>query len=274
MYHKLRQDEKLNAVKRAYEREQLMDKFKIEEEEMLARMQKAELLWAEERKKMFEELSRFRVKKEKKPEVKPQVVLKPTKRIKRFAKPEPVKEVVTIANKIIQMSDASSQTEVNDDGLWQKQDGWVVQTSEDVLARALWRRAIRYASCPCCQGAGEFMKMIVDQSKMKHKKKLAIEDLDDDNEGLDKQAKKIRGRRNAVDKNWMLPDELVEFLCNLPKSVQGATPKPLPWLCNEINMIFDEKLTADLEDEAEGQQVQSMNDFLMELYLKRHGLRR
>ena len=42
----------------------------------------------------------------------------------------------------------------------------------------------------------------------------------------------------------------------------------------KINMIFDEKLTADLEDEAEGQQVQSMNDFLMELYLKRHGLRR
>ena len=72
----------------------------------------------------------------------------------------------------------------------------------------------------------------------------------------------------------MLPDELVEFLCNLPKSVQGTTPKPLPWLCKEINKILDEKFEADKQDEAEAQQTQSMNDFLMELFLKRHGLRR
>ena len=72
----------------------------------------------------------------------------------------------------------------------------------------------------------------------------------------------------------MLPDELVEFLANLPKTVQATNPKPLSWICREINNLFDEKHRADSLDEKEGQQTQSMNEFLMETYLKRHGLRR
>ena len=67
----------------------------------------------------------------------------------------------------------------------------------------------------------------------------------------------------------MLPDELVEFLSNLPKTVQATEPKPLAWVCREIDKIFREKNAADVQDEQEGQQTQSMNDFLMELFLKR-----
>lgn len=72
----------------------------------------------------------------------------------------------------------------------------------------------------------------------------------------------------------MLPDELVEFLANLPKTVQATNPKPLSWICKEVNNLLDEKHRADIQDENEGQQTQSMNEFLMETYLKRHGLRR
>jgi len=271
LYYELREKEKVNAVKRAQERDELLERLKNEEEAMLKRMHDAEQGWAEERKKIFEEMSRVKKQKVVKVE-KPKIMdLKPGKRIKRFKKPEPVKEAVVIEKKVVEMAENSCQTETNCDGLWQKQDGWIVSTSDDVLARALWRRAVRYASCPCCKGAGEFLKMIVEQSKHKQKKKLAIEE---GNEGLEKVPSKKKGRRNGIDKDWMLPDELVEFLCNLPKSVQGTTPKPLPWLCKEINKILDEKFEADKQDEAEAQQTQSMNDFLMELFLKRHGLRR
>ena len=85
----------------------------------------------------------------------------------------------------------------------------------------------------------------------------------DDDDMSDEEAKivpKRRGRRSAVDKCWMLPDELVEFLANLPKTVQATSPKALSWLCREINNLLDEKHKAESLDEKEGQQTQSMNE--------------
>ena len=93
-------------------------------------------------------------------------------------------------------------------------------------------------------------------------------------EDITRARKKMRGRRNGADPCWMLPDELVEFMSNLPKTVQATRPKTLAWLCKEVNDVFNEKTEADKQDEDEGQQTQPMNDFLMELFLKRYGLRR
>jgi len=139
---------------------------------------------------------------------------------------------------------------VNDDGLWQKQDGWVINTDEDVLAKALWRRAIRFVSCPCCKGAGEFLKNAIEESRKPKKitaKDPTLSDSDSDEVDIDEPEgeviKKKCGRRSAVDKCWMLPDELVEFLCNLPKTVQATSPKPLSWVCKEINYLFEEKVS-------------------------------
>ena len=141
---------------------------------------------------------------------------------------------------------------------------------------------MRYVGCPCCKGAGEFLKNVVEEIKNPNKKPEVVDgDVDSDEdmdltepEEITRAKKKIRGRKNGADQCWMLPDELVEFLSNLPKTVQATRPKTLAWLCKEINEIFNDKTEADRQDENEGQQTQAMNDFLMELFLKRYGLRR
>ena len=99
--------------------------------------------------------------------------------------PAPVKKQRTIRKRIVEapkpvekgkveLSDGFCQTEVNDDGLWQKQDGWIVNVDEDVLARALWRRAMRYVGCPSCKGAGDFLKNVVEVRSERQAKTLRI----------------------------------------------------------------------------------------------------
>ena len=276
LYHQQMGDHKMAAVKNANERQKLVERMKREEEALIERFKQAEAEWAKERKKMFEELKLNR-----RPII--QKVVASVEKIDIPKRKPKAKKIVVKApspeKKVVELKEGTSQTEVNDDGLWQRQDGWVINVDEDVLAKALWRRAIRFAACPCCQGAGEFLKNAIEMSKDPKKvKKEEEEDSDEDpSDAVEDGGKKIvkkRGRRSGVHEEWMLPDDLVEFLSNLPKSVQGTSPKPLPWLCRELNGILDEKLVADELDDKEGQQTQAMNDFLMELYLKRHGLRR
>ncbi|GMH48833.1 hypothetical protein TL16_g00386 [Triparma laevis f. inornata] len=278
LYHEMSQEMKKNAVKMVMEREELKQQLAAEEQAMTERFRLAEEQWAEERKKMLDELKASK----RKPAVitKPAVPVGPPKKQRTFKKK--IVEIKPIVEKgPVERADGFCQTEVNDDGLWQKQDGWIINVDEDVLARALWRRALRFVGCPCCKGAGEFLQNVVEEFKNPHKKLQIKDEGDSDededdmvNEDISKKTPKRRGRRSGADSSWMLPDELVEFLSNLPKTVQGARPKPLAWLCKEINSIFSEKFEADRQDENEGQQTQAMNDFLMELFLKRYGLRR
>ncbi|GMH90704.1 hypothetical protein TrVE_jg5982 [Triparma verrucosa] len=279
LYHDISQEMKKNAIKMVVEKEELKKQLAAEEEAMTERFRLAEEQWAEERKKMFEELKASK----RKPTIitKPAIPVGTVPKKKRVFKKKIIEIKPVVEKGPVERSDGFCQTEVNDDGLWQKQDGWIINVDEDVLARALWRRALRFVGCPCCKGAGEFLQNVVQEFKNPHKKLQIEEEVDSDEdddasaaEDISKKKPKRRGRRSGLDSCWMLPDELVEFLSNLPKTVQGARPKPLAWLCKEINGIFDEKFEADRQDGQEGQQTQAMNDFLMELFLKRYGLRR
>ena len=51
--------------------------------------------------------------------------------------------------------EATSQTEYDDFGAWDRQSGWVLPISGTAKARNRWRRSILYATCPSCRGVGE-----------------------------------------------------------------------------------------------------------------------
>ncbi|CAN0327271.1 unnamed protein product, partial [Ectocarpus sp. 8 AP-2014] len=89
-------------------------------------------------------------------------------------------------------------------------------------------------------------------------------------------------KRGNLDKNWAMPNVLVEFMCHLPKTAVALPIKPLRWLTRqekipgtdaEIWLILDERERVDTIDEQEGQPTQNMNNFMVELFLRRHGLR-
>ena len=91
--------------------------------------------------------------------------------------------------------DGSSQTEVDDHGIWDKQDGWTLPISGTVLARQQWRRAIMFAKCPSCRGIGQFVGVTAKLLKMMLRGQSVAAQHDVD---LKRRAAK-----------WSVPDELV-----------------------------------------------------------------
>ena len=45
-----------------------------------------------------------------------------------------------------------TQTEVDEFGVWDKQDGWVLPVTGTVVARARWKKSLKFAHCPSCKG--------------------------------------------------------------------------------------------------------------------------
>ena len=56
---------------------------------------------------------------------------------------------------------ASTQTSVDDDGLWDVSMGWTLPMSRTVEARNRWRRAYKFAKCPSCRGVGGYVAKAV-----------------------------------------------------------------------------------------------------------------
>lgn len=57
-------------------------------------------------------------------------------------------------------------------------------------------------------------------------------------------ARTKRSRPSQLDRHWSMPNKLVDFLCNLPKTAQALPVKPLHWLVRQIWLILDEKVSA------------------------------
>lgn len=54
-------------------------------------------------------------------------------------------------------SSESTQTEVDEYGLWDRSDGWLLPLSKTNEIRQRWRASARFASCPSCKGSGTFV---------------------------------------------------------------------------------------------------------------------
>jgi hypothetical protein len=130
-----------------------------------------------------------------------------------------------------------TQTEVDEHGVWDKQDGWFLPVSGTRLARQRWKSGLHFASCPQCKGAGNFIGMAA---------RLLREMMRGGGNALVDEDKKPRGKTGA---RWLIPDDLVRFLSNIPRSALAISPKPLTWTLRRVWHLVDKKSRMDHTDE-------------------------
>mmetsp|Transcript_13000 Transcript_13000/g.19601 ORF Transcript_13000/g.19601 Transcript_13000/m.19601 type:complete len:1143 (-) Transcript_13000:175-3603(-) len=151
-------------------------------------------------------------------------------------------------------SDAETQTEVDDFGAFDRQNGWTLPIKGTVLARNLWRRASRYALCPSCRGTSKFLvKAAVSLQKLQRG------ELDDD---PDLREYKSTGK-------WHVPDEIVQFMSNLPRSILTEKLWPLSKVVRYVWSLNNFKSVVDAEDASYGYIIQQLPQFIIETFLLR-----
>jgi hypothetical protein len=151
-------------------------------------------------------------------------------------------------------ADSSTQTTVDDFGLWHKQDGWCFPISGTIIARNLWQRASRFAVCPSCKGVGRYFARAALQFH-----KFQRGELENDPQ--------MKGFR--LSGKWALPDELVQFMSNLPKTIESAKIWPLSRCIRFWWSLLLAKMEADAADERHGYAIQSISEFIIETFLLR-----
>ena len=155
------------------------------------------------------------------------------------------------------MATQETQTEVDECGVWDKQDGWTLPICGTLIARQRWRKAIKFSQCPACHGIGAFIATAA--RLLKAMQRGGGNQLVDEN-------KKPKGKTGAV---WQIPDDLVRFMSNLPRSVMAISPKPLPWVIRRVWHLLEKKYDADDADENQGLPLQSVEEHMIEAYLIR-----
>ena len=149
------------------------------------------------------------------------------------------------------LRDNSCQTQVTDNGLWDKQDGWIMPISHTARIRALWRRGMKFAACPACRGVGKYVhKVGAILRAVKRGKELIREMILEDNQS-----------------KWSLPDACVRFLSNLPKTAEAFRPHGLAWTVRCVYFLFALKYAVDREDDVLGYHRQTLMEFVIERYL-------
>ncbi|EGZ21500.1 hypothetical protein PHYSODRAFT_488355 [Phytophthora sojae] len=138
----------------------------------------------------------------------------------------------------------SSQTEVDDDGLWDVQDGIPRFVSKNALHKMMWRRFNAFVACKNCGGRP-----------------------------IPKAAKTNPFGKYPQDGSSELPSHTVLFLSNLPKSVVAFPFYSLEQVISLIEAIYDDKFVSDRADEADGVAREELPRFICEYFLKTHGLR-
>lgn len=62
--------------------------------------------------------------------------------------------------------------------------------------------------------------------------------------------KKRKKRKNEI--IWNIPDDLVAFMLNIPRSIQAKRENALPWLLKRCWKLFDIRTTNDIADNTLG----------------------
>lgn len=151
--------------------------------------------------------------------------------------------------------DGTSQTAATEDGLWDQQNGWILPISSTTIARNRWRNVINFARCPACKGNSRFIAqaaVLFKQAALGH---TPVGLVDDSSLAEDSTMK------------WVLPDNLVSFLANLPPTVQAWNPHSLVWTVKMSFILLDYKQHVDKQDKSHNYALQSFLDFLIETFL-------
>ncbi|KAE8893999.1 hypothetical protein PF005_g14013 [Phytophthora fragariae] len=167
----------------------------------------------------------------------------------------------------------SSQTEVDDDGLWDVQDGIPRFVSKSALHKMMWRRFNAFVACKNC-GGRPIPKAAKTNPFGKYPQDGSSEDVDVWSVAKGKKhTKKVAKRIDRIEQQWELPSHTVLFLSNLPKSVVAFPFYSLEKVISQIEAIYDDKFVSDRADEADGVAREELPRFICEYFLKTYGLR-
>ncbi|KAE9107459.1 hypothetical protein PF010_g12265 [Phytophthora fragariae] len=162
----------------------------------------------------------------------------------------------------------SSQTEVDDDGLWDVQDGIPRFVSKSALHKMMWRRFNAFVACKNC-GGRPIPKAAKTNPFGKYPQDGSSEDVDVWSVAKGKKhTKKVAKRIDRIEQQWELPSHTVLFLSNLPKSVVAFPFYSLEKVISQIEAIYDDKFVSDRADEADGVAREELPRFICEYFLK------
>ncbi|DAZ97056.1 TPA: hypothetical protein N0F65_001240 [Lagenidium giganteum] len=167
----------------------------------------------------------------------------------------------------------STQTVVDDDGLWDTQDCIPRFVSKNVARKMAWRRFNAYVQCRNCRGRP------INQGNWGGGREQYRES---DREYIDvwsvvrseKTSKKESKRAETIENEWQFPQAIMLFLSNLPKSVVAFPFYSLEEVILQIEAIYDDKFSSDQVDASDGVAREEMPKYISEYFLKSHGLYR
>eukprot|EP01039_Chlorochromonas_danica_P003632 gene3632-3977_t len=160
-------------------------------------------------------------------------------------------------------AESATQTAATNEGLWDAQNGWVLPISTTALARSRWRKCINFARCPACKGNSRYLAQAAVLFK---KATLGVAPV-----GLVEETKASLVEGSTM--KWVLPDNLIAFLSNLPPAVQAWNPRSFVWTMKMAILFLDHKSQMDEEDEKLGFRLQGFGDFVVETFLRNAGSR-
>lgn len=160
-------------------------------------------------------------------------------------------------------AESGTQTAATNEGLWDAQNGWVLPISTTALARSRWRKCINFARCPACKGNSRYLAQAAVLFK---KATLGVAPV-----GLVEETKASLVEGSTM--KWVLPDNLIAFLSNLPPAVQAWNPRSFVWTVKMSIIFLEHKSQMDEEDEKLGFRLQGFGDFVVETFLRNSGSR-
>lgn len=131
---------------------------------------------------------------------------------------------------LVPTADACQQTEVSEeDGLWDKQDGWMMPLSKTRAIRSLWRKSLQFASCPSCRGVNAYAHMVGSSSSSSSMLRR-----------IKRSSDAVIGDKVSIDDRsvWSLPDYLIEFMSNVPKTAQAFKAYPLAKTVSNVFILL------------------------------------
>jgi hypothetical protein len=169
------------------------------------------------------------------------------------------------------VSDAMTQTIVDEEGLWDSEETYVVAISGPVLDK-IWREREEAAA----KFYGEYIASRKTDPLAGPDEDPAIAPPQVNTVSLPKSLVKHGKQKKKIKRKdvWLITPYIRDFMANIPRSIQGQAIKPLPWLNKMIDTLYQAKLTADYLDLRDGDPLQTMNDFLTEFLLLKFKLRR
>ena len=192
----------------------------------------------------------------------------------------------------VDQTTSETQTQVDEYGVWDKQDGWVMPISGTAVARSRWRQGLHFAACPSCKGQGKFVGSVArllkklergnlygshhDHDEESHHNGMVVSKIGKDGkfETIDvstlstKKIAKLKRQRLKAGL-WQTPDQLVKFMGNLPRSIQASRQLSVPETLRRVWSLMEIKYDNDVDDDLLGYPIQSAEDFMIESHLER-----